>query len=53
MKAKDLINVLDIMDMGCDEYCSLGNCEEASGFAEHFDCAKDYYTEAKRWGMFK
>jgi len=53
MKVKELDRVLDIMEVGCSEYCSLGNCEIAVGWNEHFDSAKDYYIEAKRWGMFK
>lgn len=53
MKVKDLKNVLDIMEDGCSEYCSLGSCEEASGFNEHFEATVRYYRDAKRWGMFK
>jgi len=53
MKVKELDRVLDIMEMGCDEYCSIGNCEIALGFNEHFDATVRYYKDAKRWGMFK
>jgi len=53
MKVKELDRVLDIMEVGCDEYCSLGNCEIAVGWNEHFDSAKDNYADLKSWGILK
>ena len=53
MKVKDFDNVLDIMDFGCSEYCSLGDCDLGLGWNEHFEASVSYYWEAKRWGLFK
>ena len=53
MKVKELDRVLDIMDVGCSEYCSIGNCELGSSWNEHFEGSVSYYREARRWGMFK
>jgi hypothetical protein len=53
LKNKDFKKVLDLMQDGCSEYCSIGSCEEASGFNEHFEATVSYYKEAKSWGMYK
>ena len=53
MKVKELDKVLDIMDEGCSEYCSLGNCEIAIGWNEHLEASIRFYYDMVSWGMYK
>ncbi len=53
MKVKEFNMVLDAMDEGCGEYCSLYSCEDAEGWNEHFESASSFVRDMVSWGLYK